>query len=448
LGEEGAVSRLIQEKASVEASSEEYGSILHAAVKSDKPSPRIIRQLLDAGAKTEQPDPDGRTPLLSALEMVRLSLAQELLIGKPKANTEVRDSRGRTPLLLAVERAVEKEGHLDSRYLEMAKMLLENGANVNAARAYLGTGLHLAARSCNQQMIDLLLGHGADGKLEDDQRRTPLIVAIENGTNWYGLASVVKQLHRAGGDISHANGAYGSPLHVAAYHGREEVIQLLLDAHADLHASCGKYGSVLQAAAAGSDLVEVVELLLRNEVDVNEVGGQHGTPLHASIYHQHNAVFRLLLKGGAEIDTKDAEGRSPLLLAIELGFENIAIALIEMGAEWGALDVRGQTPLHQAVEKGYSRLVLLLLTDPSRTTARDGLGRTPLLVAIESQQEDILELLIQKGADVNAHGGRYGCALNGALYQSNHRMVKMLEDAQARQVSLPLAKQKTGRRKR
>jgi len=135
-------------------------------------------------------------------------------------------------------------------------------------------------------------------------------------------------------------------------------------------------------------------------------------------------------------------------LAIELGFENTATALIEMGAEWGALDVRGRTPLHQAVEKGYSSLVRLLLTDPSRTTARDGLGRTPLLVAIESQQEDILELLIQKGANVDAHGGRYGCALNGALYQGNHRMVKMLEDAEARQVALPLAKQTTGRRKR
>lgn len=56
-------------------------------------------------------------------------------------------------------------GHIDA-----AQLLLEKGAEVNSVPAgfdYAGTGLHYAALNGQRAMVEFLLAHGADRKLED-----------------------------------------------------------------------------------------------------------------------------------------------------------------------------------------------------------------------------------------------------------------------------------------
>jgi len=68
-----------------------------------------------------------------------------------------------------------------ARNLEAARLLLEHGAQVNARQQGGWVPIHAAAQNGDRPMVDLLLRHGADPKLANDEGKTPAIVAKEKG---------------------------------------------------------------------------------------------------------------------------------------------------------------------------------------------------------------------------------------------------------------------------
>ncbi|MCB1116378.1 MAG: ankyrin repeat domain-containing protein [Chlamydiia bacterium] len=67
---------------------------------------------------------------------------------------------------------------------EIARMLLEQGANVNSvAQRNNSTPLHLAAEKTDLDMIDLLISYGADANAKDKEGKTPLHLFMIKHTN-------------------------------------------------------------------------------------------------------------------------------------------------------------------------------------------------------------------------------------------------------------------------
>ncbi|XP_008802134.4 putative E3 ubiquitin-protein ligase XBAT34 isoform X2 [Phoenix dactylifera] len=90
------------------------------------------------------------------------------------AGLEWMDKKGKTPLILACMR-------LD--LLHVAKALIEMGANVNAYRhgGHAGTPLHHAAKKGLEQTVHLLLSHGANPFIMNDDCHSALDLAREKG---------------------------------------------------------------------------------------------------------------------------------------------------------------------------------------------------------------------------------------------------------------------------
>jgi ankyrin repeat protein len=65
----------------------------------------------------------------------------------------------------------------------VARLLLENCADINARTKYHSTPLHLAARRGWAEVVHVLLQHGANVVLEDSGGRTALQVASNEGHN-------------------------------------------------------------------------------------------------------------------------------------------------------------------------------------------------------------------------------------------------------------------------
>nr|XP_019702279.1 putative E3 ubiquitin-protein ligase XBAT35 isoform X2 [Elaeis guineensis] len=84
------------------------------------------------------------------------------------------DKEGKTPLILACMR---------HDLLHVAKALIEMGANVNAYRpgCHAGTPLHHAAKKGLEQTVHLLLSHGANPFIMNDDCQSALDVAREKG---------------------------------------------------------------------------------------------------------------------------------------------------------------------------------------------------------------------------------------------------------------------------
>ena len=67
--------------------------------------------------------------------------------------------------------------------IEIARLLIEHGAEINSVNDNALTPLHFATmwKDCDQTMAKLLLEEGADYHAKDDQGRTPLHMAASNG---------------------------------------------------------------------------------------------------------------------------------------------------------------------------------------------------------------------------------------------------------------------------
>ena len=124
--------------------------------------------------------------------------------------------------------------------LESVKILVENGADVNAASIIGWTALKWAAQLGNLDMVNYLISKGANVN-EAGAIGTPLYYASE-----YDNLPVIKSLVEAGAEINiripfeYKRGGY-TPLHRATEEGHLEIANYLIDQGADVNAK-DKYG--------------------------------------------------------------------------------------------------------------------------------------------------------------------------------------------------------------
>jgi len=113
------------------------------------------------------------------------------------------------------------------------------------------------------------------------------------------------------------------PLHLAAYFGEPETAEVLLDAGADVLAVArnAEANLAINAAAAGPRAdrrPEIVRLLITRGCPVDGRGSPAGhTPLHEAAFNGDLALVRLLLDRGADRSVRTAEGETALDIAVK-----------------------------------------------------------------------------------------------------------------------------------
>lgn len=101
-----------------------------------------------------------------------------------------------------------------------------------------------------------------------------------------------------------------SPFLLAAYHGNNDVANLLIEKGADL-TTCFPQGSVIYAVIYKNNLA-LLEALLKNGVNPNEACQfeQMGFPLHFAMTLQRYEAIEILMKYQLNLNIKDQQGRT------------------------------------------------------------------------------------------------------------------------------------------
>jgi len=260
---------------------------------------RTARHLLHNGAHVEIRGSSEITPLYGAVwygdfETVRLLLDY-------KADANARTSGKYTPIHAVPlgSQSLDVFNHSPQMLADIARLLLEHGADLHAQAKNGETSLHRAAEWGQVEVVRVLLEHGANIGMEDNKGATPL--------------------------------------------------------------HSGSDGPEKKSYVTNYEKLEVVRMLLKHGANVGAKDNQGKTPLHVAAQRTRVKVVRTLLEHGADVGAKDNEGRTPLHAAVaEDGLVETIRALLEHGADVGAEDNEGETPFQIASARGNGEITKLL----------------------------------------------------------------------------------------
>ncbi len=233
-----------------------------------------IRFLVEAGADVNARTVDGINAVNLAAgknmtESVRLLLAKgakATLVPTYKMDSfgpGVDDERDESLPLFDGETALMSAISHTNADLELCKLLVAAGVDVNARGVQGRSALWYAANKGHKDIASWLLSSGATDAAIADKRDllAPFHLAARNGH-----LEVVKLLHPRVGSADVRTPSQSTALMYAAAFGRKDVAKWLLSHNADVNARNKGNATALMAAAAGGH-VPVVEMLLSRGAD-------------------------------------------------------------------------------------------------------------------------------------------------------------------------------------
>lgn len=328
--------------------------------------------------------------------------------------------------------------------IEIIKLLLENGAEVNEAMGNeCWTPLHAATAEGDVEVVRFLLENGARIDAEDGRCETPLTIAIDLGyvavvdlllvhcgsnlriqrgggetillhhAAATKYVAVIELLLARGGlnDLEAKNDSGETPLLCCLsldaaesfcsnddLKAKEKAVEALVCAGANISAR-DNYGRSFLHGAARYGFCALVLKCLDNGMDINDNGGGitqsvdcygnefHCTPLHLAVWGTHLELVQLLLSFGANPFLPDHEGKHPLHYLLE---------------GWDGIKNDHRRDHSQTVANAVS-IAGILLDNGAIIDAKDNKQYTPFHRAVEVGPTclPVLEFLLVRGAAIN-----------------------------------------------
>ncbi|KAG9391557.1 Ankyrin repeats (3 copies) [Carpediemonas membranifera] len=421
-----------------------------------------IKLLIDAGATLDLRNKKGCTALLLACRGGRGESAQELL--NAGANAAYHCSFG-TCLTIATHFGFD----------DIIMLLLQSGADVNAAELDGLTPLHWAAKRNRVTCARLLLQAGCDVDARGPLSRTAVFIAAREG-----YTDVVKLLVAAGADLAISGRTSRIrrprlPRDIAQTEGHTDCVDLLdhpelcgpLDFEVGSLAtrpirpppsldmiwttSSGYHYFVEQCAIQGIDFywsglfasVKIYTWGLRHCVVLQHItqfayGNDYATDVGYAIAWCYSTYQRLLMAMTVRpilaLQAQIFNGNTAYHEAVRFG--GLFMQLGGLISFAGVRDVihqptdDGATPLYIACVSGETKSVRFLLNEGADPNVRTNTGRTPLIAAVLEGFTTIIGLLLDAGADCTMVLPNGCSALHIAVQKGFTGIAEMLLDAE------------------
>jgi len=217
----------------------------------------VARVLLKHGAVVDARDNEDSTPLHVVSQRGNAEVARLLL--EHGADIHVRNKKDQTPqhLLLAMWSYNSPDDDIDT-----IRFFLERGADVDAVDEYHFTLLQVASYYGSVEVARLLLQHDANINARNWEGQTPLHAALVNIKDKIGghCFDAIQLLLDNGADVDALDDDHSTPLHVASKYDSVRATRLLLEHGANVHLQNNDGHTPSQVASAyGHE--EIVHLL-------------------------------------------------------------------------------------------------------------------------------------------------------------------------------------------
>ena len=322
-----------------------------------------IRHLLNKGADITFADNEGKTPLINAVIAAHGKTTQvvELLFDQPQLTVHHKDKTGKTALDYAKSNRLREKilqlieiqmgklmlqhmNHDQINYvliteavpknnLELAKALIEKGANVNYT--YLQRSpLDIAVQEGHTDMVKLLLNNGAS---LDSLHRDHLTYAIHD--NYTDIVDELLKKDTAKKLVEQEDDEGILPLFTALDRNNQDMINLLISQKADINHKSSSDGYTALHWACLYPNMNAAQLVLNQGAKVNIPDNVGKTPLFYAAQGRNGqalAVVKLLLAHDAQVNHEDLESKTVLDYVSQQEESELKTQLIKLLKKYGA----------------------------------------------------------------------------------------------------------------
>lgn len=285
---------------------------------------------------------------------------------------------------------------------EAAKVLLENGANVEYC-IHTDDGaefrpIHLASKKGILSVLKVMILHGCDLDVRTEKGDTALMLCAVHSHR-----ECFCELLRAGADFGASNKAGQNVIDIVKETGQDVfVYQTVCDtilAGQKLQSSDLQVFSPLHFIAHHGNSEVIRKQIEREGVDVDQQDKFGFSAAMIAAQEGHIDVFKVLIFAGAYIGLKNIKGDTAMKLAEENGNKEQCEKVLCDAIFVGVLKGADFKEIHFAAKRGDCELLSHLLKHGHSINALDGEGYTPLMVCVREGHADACKFLLSHGAD-------------------------------------------------
>ncbi|MEI0699012.1 ankyrin repeat domain-containing protein [Brachyspira intermedia] len=273
----------------------------------------------------------------------------------------------------------------ENEYIEMAKFLIDKGANLNSADDYMlyaynnyditkllvdNDVFNLNTNTTKEEAIKLV----KDGKYYEIEK----LLLSEDSNNIDGYDELMnaiskgdmKALEKLVKDDTDLNKQYDkiTPLCLAAARNDKEMVKFLVEKGADINLEDG-YGYTPLIIAMKYRNIDLAKNIVDLKPDLNAICSATGdtplTYLAREVWFGTDLCY-YMIKNGADVNKKNDNGDTPLIVAVQnvVGSYGMLGVIINMGADYNIKNKEGKTAMDIVIEED-DKSALHHLNNPS-----------------------------------------------------------------------------------
>jgi len=215
---------------------------------------------------------------------------------------DVKNNKGKTPLHIACN---------SYKGVEIVKLLIDFGADVNLCDNYNNTALHYACENRNEDILEILIDFNAQSlNVVNNNGRTPLYHACVNEN----ISCVNVLVNCPNIDLNRCDDNGKTPLMVCVNLGNHDYVELLLGLHEKI--------IYTEHDFLVADLVpKYYPNIDDNPININQTDNDGNTALHWACYDncEYNTIWILFGHPKIDVNRVNDDGDTPLVVACMVG---------------------------------------------------------------------------------------------------------------------------------